>query len=156
MLVTTGSRRHRQSTLTDERGSILPLLIGSCVLALALIFGVISATSLYVERKRLFSLADGAALVAAESYDLSAVPRLAANGLPELTLSGASVLAGAQTYLANTASDDVHQVQLLSATTPDARTAVIRLRAPWHPPVLSYFFPAGFPLEVEAQARTIR
>lgn len=134
----------------------MPLLIGCCVLALALILGVVSATSLYVERKRLFSLADGAALVAAESYDLSSVPRVAGNGQPEPTLSGASVLAGAQTYLANTTSDDLHQVQLLSATTPDARTAVIRLRAPWHPPVLSYFFPAGFPLEVEAQARTIR
>ncbi len=145
------------SPLKDERGSILPLLIGCCVLALALILGVISATSMYLERKRLFSLADGAALVAAESYDLTAgLPARPATGAPVLTLSDASVLSGARTYLANTTIDDQRLVKLISATTPDARTAVIRVQAPWHPPVLSYFFPAGFPLEVEAQARTIR
>ena len=149
-------QRRSGQPISSERGSILPLLIGCCVLALALVLGVISATSLYLERKRLFSLADGAALVAAESYDPSAGLPARAGSVPLLTLSDASVLSGARIYLANTSVDDQHNVRLVGANTPDARTAVIRVRTSWHPPVLSYFFPAGFPLEVEAQARTIR
>ncbi len=64
----TGRMRRR-----DDRGSILPLVILYGILALALVLIVTAATSLYLEKKRLFTLADGAALVGAESFSLTEV-----------------------------------------------------------------------------------
>ncbi|MDO9591011.1 MAG: pilus assembly protein TadG-related protein, partial [Microcella sp.] len=52
----------------DDRGSILPLIAGFGALALAVVLLVSAATSLYLDRTRLFTLADGAALAAAESF----------------------------------------------------------------------------------------
>lgn len=57
----------------DDRGSILPLVAGFGTLALAVVLLVSAATSLYLERTRLYTLADGAALAAAESFDLASV-----------------------------------------------------------------------------------
>ena len=54
----------------DDTGSTLPLVIFYGFLALALVLIVAAASSLYLERKRLFTLADDAALVGAESFDL--------------------------------------------------------------------------------------
>ena len=51
-------------SLASDRGSIMPLTVFFAFLSLALILVVVAATSLYVERKRLFTLADGAARVA--------------------------------------------------------------------------------------------
>lgn len=141
-------------SVDSDRGSILPLVIGCCVLALALILGVASATSLYVERKRLLSVADGAALVAAQSFDVSLVPQASSSGLQPV-LSSATVAAGARRYFDSVPAASLHGATLVAASTPDARTAVIRVRADWLPPVISYFFPRGFPLEAESSARSI-
>ena len=46
-----------------EDGSTLLLTIFYAALALVLILLVVAATSLYLERKRLYTLADGASLV---------------------------------------------------------------------------------------------
>ncbi|MEN9752049.1 MAG: hypothetical protein RLZZ600_1096 [Actinomycetota bacterium] len=141
--------------MRDENGSILPLIIGGCALALALILGVSSATSLYLERKRLLTIADGAALVAAQSFDTSIPPRLTTAGAMAPVLSPSSVVTGAQLYFANMPAQGSHSVLLVSATSPDARTATIRVRSQWQPPVISYFFPAGFALEATASARSV-
>ena len=61
--------------IRDEDGSTLPLIIFYAALSLALILLVVAATSLYLERKRLFTLADGASLVGAESFSLGDVSR---------------------------------------------------------------------------------
>ncbi|RII87142.1 hypothetical protein DZF98_16065, partial [Clavibacter californiensis] len=67
-------RRDRASipalTPAEDEGSILPLVIASCALGLAVILMVSAASSLYLERARLFSLADAAALAGAESFDV--------------------------------------------------------------------------------------
>ncbi|MEO5920555.1 MAG: pilus assembly protein TadG-related protein, partial [Pseudolysinimonas sp.] len=60
-------------SLRDEHGSTLPLICFYGALALLVTLIVASATSLYLERKRLFTLADGAALVGAESFELDEV-----------------------------------------------------------------------------------
>ncbi len=65
--------RLRTSGRPADEGSILPLIAGYGALALVVVLLVTAANSLYIERKRLFSLADGAALVGAESFELSAV-----------------------------------------------------------------------------------
>ena len=59
--------------MRDDRGSTLPLIIGYAGLALVVVLLVTAATALYLERARLFTLADGAALVGAESFDLDDV-----------------------------------------------------------------------------------
>ena len=58
---------------------------------------VASATSLYLERKRLFTLADGAALVGAESFELDAVA-MTPDG-PRATLTDAGVRDAVRDYL---------------------------------------------------------
>ncbi len=141
--------------IRDDNGSILPLIIGGCALALALILGVSSATSLYLERKRLLTIADGAALVAAQSFDTSVPPQLTAFGSPAPVLSRASVTAGAKLYFANLAPQSAHAATLVEANSPDARTATVRVRGQWQPPVISFFFPAGFALEASASARSV-
>jgi hypothetical protein len=141
--------------IREDSGSILPLIIGGCALALALILGVSSATSLYLERKRLLTIADGAALVAAQAFDTTGLPALSATGLPTPVLSRASVSAGAKLYFANLAPQSAHAVTLVAADSPDARTATVRVRGLWHPPVISFFFPSGFALEASASARSV-
>ena len=56
-------RRVRAALAADE-GSTLPLVIFFGFLGLLVVLLVTAATSLYLEKKRLFTLADGAALVA--------------------------------------------------------------------------------------------
>ena len=63
----------RMRGLRRDDGSILPLVLLGAFLGLTLIIVAIGATSLYLERKRLLSLADGAALAGAEAFDLAAV-----------------------------------------------------------------------------------
>ncbi|MEZ7976324.1 MAG: pilus assembly protein TadG-related protein, partial [Pontimonas sp.] len=48
---------------------MLPLFGGAVILALVIIFGISAATSLLIERQRLFALADSAGLAGAESFD---------------------------------------------------------------------------------------
>ena len=83
------SRAHLSPRLSHglkaEDGSALLLTIFYGFLSLVLIFLVVAATSLYLERKRLFTLADGAALVGAESYALDDVVLTAPGFRPTLT-----------------------------------------------------------------------
>lgn len=50
----------------DERGSTVPLIIGFAVVLLILVAVVVDATAAFVDRQRLESLADGAALQGAD------------------------------------------------------------------------------------------
>lgn len=139
----------------SDQGSILPLIIGGCALALALALGVSTATSLYLERKRLLTIADGAALVAAQSFDLSLPPTPGAGGTLTPRLSAASVNAGASKYFASLTASTRHGATIAGVSSPDARTAVVRVRATWQPPVVSFFFPKGFAIEAESSARSV-
>lgn len=56
--------------LQSDEGSTIPLIAFFTALSLALILVVVAATSLYLERKRLYTLADGASLVGAEAFSL--------------------------------------------------------------------------------------
>src|SRR5690606_39559987 len=82
----------------DDTGSTLVLTIFYSFLALVLIFLVVAATSLYLERKRLFSLADGAALVGAEAFELSDVRVV--DGRPSVILESEVVAEAVSRYLA--------------------------------------------------------
>ena len=147
-------RRMLRLDLRDDRGSILPLVAGFGALALAVVLMVSAATSLYLERTRLHTLADGAALAAAESFDLASVRPTTEGALrPRLTVR--EVRAAAAEYLAQAPGSPLEQLRLVSASTPDGLSARVTLAAVWAPPVLSVLVPEGIPLQVTATSRSV-
>jgi hypothetical protein len=136
----------------DEAGSTLLLTIFYGVLALALVLVVVSATSLYLERKRLFTLADAAALAAAESWRLEEV-RVDGDRLV-YDLDDADVRAAASDYLGD-ASHSLQGLELVRASAADGRSATVTLRATWYAPIHSEFTPLTVPIEVTADARSV-
>lgn len=110
-----------------DEGRIMLLALGYCAVLVALVLVVTAATAVHLERKRLFDLADLTALAAADS--MTAEDYLAHGGTG-VVLTDARVRAAAQEHLdrAPEATRFGH-VQLVEATTPDGRTAVVRLRA---------------------------
>lgn len=150
--------RHRLRDLpsrlrTDETGSTLVLTVFYSFLALVLIFVVVAATSLYLERKRLFTLADGAALVGAEAFELSDVT-LGPDG-PEVILETPDVASAVAGYLARVPDPGFESLALESAHTVDGRSATVTLSAYWRPPMVSLLVPDGIRIEVTALARSI-
>ncbi|MBX3309694.1 MAG: hypothetical protein KF739_04575 [Cryobacterium sp.] len=143
----------RISVHSDERGSILPLTIFYAFLALVLVLLVVAATSLYLERKRLFTLADGAALVGAEAFELDDVS-LTPDG-PRATLDSADVAAAAAGYLATAPRSGFESLTLERADTVDGRSATVALSAYWRPPLLTALVPEGIRIEVTAVARSV-
>lgn len=139
--------------LRDEDGSTLPLTIFFGFFSLLLILLVVAATSLYLERKRLFTLADGAALVGAEAFTLDEVS-LTANGYRP-TLTSREVASAVEDYIASTPSGDLELLAVESASTIDGRSATVSLSAYWRPPMLTLFLPSGLRLEVTAVARSV-
>lgn len=137
----------------DEEGSVLLLTIFSAILALAVILGVMAASSLYIERKRLFTVADGAATAAAEAFSLDSVTFV--DGRPRIYLTDEQVDAEARQYLAIAGSTGSIPMSLVSAQSEDGRSATVTLAGQWYPPMVSLFFPQGIELTVSASARTV-
>lgn len=147
-------RRLQQLRSQDpEEGSTLPLIIFYGFLSLVLILLVVSATSLYLERKRLFTVADGAALVGAEAFDLDTVA-VTPDG-PRPVLTPQRVADAVRTYLTDSPKNDFESLSLDNATTVDGRSATVSLSAHWRPPVLSLLVPEGLRIDVTAVARSV-
>ena len=139
--------------LRDDEGSTLPLTIFYGFLSLVLVLLVVAATSLYLERKRLFTLADGAALVGAESFALTDVRSTATGFRPELR--SAEVAAAVDDYLEQSPHDAFTALAVERAETVDGRSATVQLSAYWRPPVVSLLVPEGLRIEVTAVARSV-
>ena len=134
-----------------ETGSALPLVGGAVLLLLTIIFGVTSATSLLIERQRLYSLADAAAVFAAESFAPADV-RLGASGIvAPLTNSG--VYQATLLYLQSVGEGNLSEVRLDQAITPDGRRADVTLSSLWSPPIVSDFLPSIVRLSVTAHSQ---
>ena len=138
---------------SDETGSTIILTIFYSFLALVLIFVVVAATSLYLDRKRLFTLADGAALVGAEAFELSDVT-VGPDG-PEVILETPDVAAAVTSYLSRVPDPGFEALALESAHTVDGRSATVTLSAYWRPPMVTLLVPDGIRIEVTALARSI-
>jgi len=148
------TRAHgRRPNARDDDGSTLLLTICYACISLVLILVVVAATSLYLERKRLFTLADGAALAAAEAFAFDAVEVTATGTRPELR--SADVAAAVRGYLAVTPTADFEGLTVSRAESVDGQSATVSLSARWRPPVLALVLPAGVPLEVTAVARSV-
>lgn len=151
-MTTARSARHTGS-LDGEEGSILPLTIFYAVLSLALILLVVAATSLYIEHKRLLTVADGAALAGAEAFDLDAVEVADDGARPRL--QSADVRGAVDDYVAAEGEARFDELALEEAASLDGTSATVRIAATWHPPVVSLFVPDGIRISVTSVARSV-
>jgi hypothetical protein len=139
------ARDRLDAALADDKGSVLPLVLGYVLLAVAVIFVCVCATDLYIAQKRLDSLADAAALAGSDGFTLQAD----GDGVrAELTADGVHDQAAAVVAAIDS------EATLLSASTPDGVSARVTVAAAWHPPLFSPFVPDGVPLEATATSRT--
>lgn len=139
--------------LAADRGSVLPMVLGALVLALALVTVVTAATSAYLLRKQLFTIADGAALAGAEAFALGDVT--VRGGRVRVELDPAAVQREVRRHLDGTDAGRLEGFALVEAGSPDRRSARVVLRAQWRPPIIGLLLPEGLPIEVTATARTV-
>lgn len=144
---------HRARRLRDDEGSTLLLTIFYGFLSLVLILLVVAATSLYLERKQLFTLADGAALAGAEAFDLADVTKTDAGFRP--TLDSADVAAEVTRYVESSAGASFEGLAVERAESLDGRSATVELSAYWRPPVVNLLAPEGIRVGVTATARSV-
>lgn len=133
-----------------ERGSILPLVAGLLALSGVFVVGVVDATDLAIARAELQTIADGAALAAAQS--VTPTNARVSGGALVITLTTSAVKRDAQRYVNDTRTTGV---RLRSATTPDGRTAVVTLSRVWRAPLDSELIPFRIALTATSRARTV-
>lgn len=137
-----------------EDGQVTVLIIGYILVSLLVISVMLAASAVYIEHKKLLSLADGAAVTAADSYGLGEVRTDTENPAPSLD-SGA-VRDSAGRYLQRTNAAARFSTLALDPGTgaPDSRTARVVLTAVVHPPVVSFLLPDGVSITAVADARS--
>jgi hypothetical protein len=137
-----------------EDGQMMVLIIGYVLLALLVTTAVMAASAVYLEHKKLLSMADGASVAAADSYLLGQVESEGAS--PTAVLIGARVRYVAADYL--TRNDAYARFQGLAVApatgTPDGSTAVVALSAEVHPPIVNFLIPDGIRIEAISTARS--
>lgn len=137
----------------EEDGQITVLIIGYILLSLLVVAVVTGVSAVYIEHKKLLSVADGAALSAADSFSVSAMN--AGGGEPVPALDSQSVSGAASAYLERSGSLlRFNELRLDPATgAPDSRTARVALTAVVHPPIVNFLVPAGIPIVATSDAR---
>lgn len=152
LLTAVRSRRPR-----GDAGSVAPLVVVDAVVVLALVLVGAAATELHLARTHLLSVADSAALDAADALDEDAYYRqgvLPGQGVP---LDDAGVVASATALLARTPQPaDLLGVAVVAPTgTPDGVTAEVTVAADVRPALLPAWVGDGVsvPLQVTSRAR---
>ena len=139
--------------IRSEDGSTLLLTIFYAALALVLILVVVGATSLYLERKRLFTLADGASLVGAEAFSINQAAKTTPGWRPKLT--SAEVSGAVTSFLRENSTKEFTALKVDHAFTADRKSATVELSCYWRPPILSLLVPKGFRISVTSIARSV-
>lgn len=135
-----------------EEGSITPLLIGLCVILILIATVIVNITSVYIEHKRLQSLADQMSSAAAQQ-----VTGLSNDGeKPAVQLTDSSVQACVtQTLQTSGASADFTQLTVAAPTgASNQNTAQVSLSAYARLPMLSLIMPDGVPISATSSARS--
>ncbi|WP_299166774.1 pilus assembly protein TadG-related protein [uncultured Arthrobacter sp.] len=142
--------RYREN---NEDGQISVLIIGYILLSLLVVAVVTAVSAVYIEHKKLLSVADGAALSAADTFSVASIDT--GGGAPAPTLDSESVSRAAAAYLERSgALPRFNSLDLDPATgAPDPRTARVVLSAEVHPPIVNFLVPAGIPITATADAR---
>ncbi|WP_231686062.1 MULTISPECIES: pilus assembly protein TadG-related protein [Micrococcaceae] len=137
-----------------EEGQITVMVVGYLAVALLVATVMLGITSVYLEHKRLLSLADGAALAAADSFTLGEVA--AQSGSPAALLDPGRVRSAATDFVAGSpAALRFDSLAVAGETgTRDGATAVVVLTAAVHPPIVNFLVPGGIPIEARSTARS--
>lgn len=138
-----------------DEGSILPLVAGYGALALLVVLLVSAATSLYLERKRLLTLADGAALAGAEAYELTDLTLGPDGAITRPPLVDAAVRDVVEQYLTEAPVQGFEGLRLERAESEDGTSATVQLSSFWRPPVVTLFVPEGIRLDVTTVGRSV-
>lgn len=138
----------------SDAGQMTVLIIGFVLLALLLTTVVVAASSIYIEHKKLLSLADGASVAAADSFTLGQLET--GGGSPTAVLTGARVRGAAVEFLDRSSASARFRGLALGPGTgsPDGSTAVVVLSAAVHPPVVNFLVPDGIRIEASSTARS--
>lgn len=149
----TASPPHQSNRSSDEDGQITVLIIGYILLSLLVVAVVTAVSAVYIEHKKLLSVADGAALNAADTFTVASIDE--GGGEPAPVLDSGSVSRAAGAYLARSgAIARFHNLSLDPGTgAPDSRTARVVLTAVVDPPIVNFLVPAGIPIVATADAR---
>jgi hypothetical protein len=139
---------------TRQDGQLMVLIIGYVLLALLVATVVAAASSVYLEHKKLLSLADGAAVAAADSFTLGQLE--SASGSPTAILSAGRVRNTAVDYLNRNGAFARFSGLVVGPATgsPEGSTAVVVLSAAVHPPVVNFLVPDGIRIEAKSTARS--
>lgn len=142
----------------QDDGQIMVLSLGFGVLALLLVLVVTAATGVHLDRKRLLALADLAALAAADQVSSTYFSEEGARATGGVPLTDATVRAAVEEYVAANPEPAARWdgVRVLEASTPDGRSAVVRLGAVTRPPLVTWVLAPwsdGIELVVDANAR---
>jgi len=142
------------ATIKSEDGQMMVMILGYVTLALLVTTVVIGISSVYLEHKRLLSLADGASLAAADSYTLGEVATQ--GGAPSATLNPARVRNAAADFISRSPAAQRFDGLAVTGSTgsPDGATAVVVLTAAVHPPVVNFLVPDGIRIEATSTARS--
>lgn len=119
--------------MRDERGSIAPLAIGLLLMSLATVGVVVSASSLFIEHRRLQTLAESAAVAGASrsmavSDFLANIPVKYANSFSNLRVSKEQRLDGA-TVEVQLCADWLNPVATAFTSSKDSVCAEAKARA---------------------------
>ena len=136
--------------IRDDSGSTMLLTIGMAMLALTLILLTVAATSLAVERRQLFTIGDGAALVASETFTLDDLVGISA---PTQQLRAENMREAAEAWVQQ--RDPSGQTQVVDVYSADGYSATVVLSKPWKPDWLAWLLPAGLDIRVTSTARTM-
>ncbi|MHA7153610.1 pilus assembly protein TadG-related protein [Arthrobacter sp. TMN-50] len=146
---------NRDSRFPDpEDGQVMVMVIGYLLLTLLVVTVVLGASAVYLDRQKLLSVADGAALTAADTYGLAEPLPGASAPVPELHPE--TVRSTVRDYLDLTGAGARFDGLTVDPATgaPDTRTARVVLTAVVHPPVVNFLVPDGIPIVVTADARS--
>ncbi|WP_159622721.1 pilus assembly protein TadG-related protein [Ruania rhizosphaerae] len=148
--------RARWRSQGHDDGQILLLSLVYGVVTLALVLVVVSVSAIYLERKRLLSLADALAADAADAVDEASFYGGAAVDPGDLPLTDASVQGAVADYLAAAPAGvaEFEDFGVVPPTgSPDGLTAQVSLTARVRPPLVPWAiipFADGFVIDVTA------
>ena len=144
MSLRLGAQERVRSVARDEAGSILPLVLGYVLMAIALIIVTTAATSVYITQKKIDGIASAAALAGSDGFTLTV-----SDGEAVALLTNDDVWNQAAAVVGASADD----VVLVSARTEDGVTAIVEVSTEWHPPLISALLPDGITLTATATSR---
>lgn len=133
----------------DDRGSVLLLGIGLVVVCMLALAVLIDVTAVFLQRQRLFAVADAAAIAGAQAIDLDAYYARGASA--STRLDPTAVTAVVHGHLERAGARVAIPGMTVSRVWSDGRSVVVSLQCPLHLPFLSGLFGGRASVESWAQ-----